>query len=143
MTVFESLKYWLLGIFENPENDIDGVYWIDLETLPENVKHQNAALYSSPNDTAIEQVGGTIRHIDFKTLYFRKDFKEYEERITNEAFFEKIRKRINEKNLDGVMPDDGREWISIKHTGPAYPSQKQENLDFAIYQVNLRLEYIE
>jgi len=143
MTVFESLKKWLEEIFEDPENGFDGVYWIDSEVLPSSVKQQNAALYSSPNDTVTELLGGQHKHVDYKTLYFMKDFKEHDIRISNEAFFEKLRNCIAEKNAEWIMPDDGREWTSIKHTGPAYPSQKQENLDFAIYQVNLRLEYVE
>jgi hypothetical protein len=143
MTVFESVKAWLEEILSNPENGFEGVYWIDAEVLPANVRLQNAALYSSPNDMVTERLGGDHRHVDFKTLYFKKDFKEHEIRVSNEVFFEKLRSRIMEKNMEGIMPGDGREWVSIKHTGPAYPSQKQENLDEAIYQVNLRLEYIE
>jgi len=62
--------------------------------------------------------------------------------LENEAFFEKFINKINERNLNGIMPKDGREWVSIEINTGIYPAQIQESDLYADYLVPLKLVFI-
>ena len=144
MTVYESLDRWITEILTDPKNDFPPMRTVtDLEAMPKKAEYQSAALHSSPNDTATTLLGGQVRHTVFKTFYVRRDFKERASRLENEAFFEKLKTCIYEKNLDGIMPQDGREWVSIGCNAGIYPAQRDDANDYADYLVPLRLIYIE
>lgn len=144
MTVYESLVKWLQGILKDPENNFPAVYtFIDLEMIPYWTEYENAGIFSSPNDLTAPLVAGKVKHTDFKSFYLRKSFKEHTNRLENEIFFEKFKACIYEKNLDCIMPEDGREWTSIGLNGGIYPTQRQENNEFADYLVPLKLVYVE
>jgi hypothetical protein len=143
MTVYESLANWLNDILNDPKNEFpeNMETVIDLETLPESSEHQNTALFSSPNDIQEQMLGGQVRKTVFKIWYIKKPFKERPDRLENERFFEKLRKAIYKKNLSGAMPKDGRKWRSVEYQGGIYPAQRQENEDYAVYPVNIKLIY--
>jgi hypothetical protein len=142
MTVFEDVNYWLneilMEVFPSRE------FAIDLEKMPTYPQFENAALMSNPNDTAVQLMSGRVKNISFKTFYIQRDFNTTTERIGNEAFFEALKKAIVKKNLAGELPEsDTRQWRSIECTGTFYPGSRAENEDTAVYQVALRLVYIE
>jgi len=149
VTVYESIALWLNGIFADPNNGFtDTLVLIDIDNLQESfsaqgVPAQVTGLYSSPNDIQKPMMAGQVKNIIFRAFYVRRDFKTLEIRKNNEVFFEKLKKAIREKNLKWSMPKDGRKWRSIIYTGGVFPSQRAENNDWAIYQVNLKAEYIE
>jgi len=143
MTVYESLANWLNEIFADPASGFSGEFAIDAEGVPNWQGVQNAALFSSPNDTAAQLLGGQIRHTAYKALYVRQGFKGQEARIQNEAFFESLRKQIAKRALAGDMPKDGRKWRGISVNGGYYPFLRAENGDAAIYQVPLKIVYEE
>jgi hypothetical protein len=149
MTVYKSLSDWLLEIFANPQNGFPSFYYvIDLEVLPDllnsrDIQYQYSSLYSSPNDIQTPLCAGQVKHKDFKTFYVKRAFSEHDDRMGNEEFFEKLKRAITLKNLRGIMPQDGRKWRGISYEGGVYPSQRPEDGRIAIYQINLRLEYIE
>jgi hypothetical protein len=149
MTVYQSLANWLFEIFADPQNGFPSVFYvIDLEVLPsllnsQDIQYQYSALHSSPDDIQTALISGQTKHTDFKTFYVKRQFSEFDDRLGNEEFFEKLKKCIIQKNLRAVYPQDGRNWRSITWQGGVYPSQRSEDGRTAIYQVNLRLEYIE
>jgi hypothetical protein len=73
----------------------------------------------------------------------KRQFSEFDDRLGNEEFFEKLKRCITQKNLRAVYPQDGRKWRDIAWQGGVYPAQRSEDGMTAIYQINLRLEYIE
>jgi len=142
MTVYEESVTWLdemlKAIFPSRE------FVIDLEEMPNYPQFENAALMSNPNDTAVQLMSGRVKNTSFKTFYIQRDFNTTTERIGNEAFFEALKKAIVKKNLAGELPEsDTRQWRSVECTGTAYPGTRAENGDTAVYQVNLKLVYIE
>jgi hypothetical protein len=149
MTVYKSLADWLFEIFADPQNGFPSVFYvIDLEVLPsllngQDIQYQYSAIYSSPNDMQKTLCAGQVKRTDFKTFYVKRQFTELDDRIGNEEFFEKLKKCIARKNLRAVYPQDGRKWRGIAWEGGVYPSQRSEDGMVAIYQINLRLEYIE
>jgi hypothetical protein len=143
-TVYESLVIYLNEILTDPKNNFPKVYTvIDLELIPNWTEFENAGIFSSPNDLTSELIAGKVKHTDFKSFYLRRPFREFTNRLGNEMFFEKFKACIYEKNLDGIMPKDGREWIKIELNGGIYPAQRQESGEFADYLLPLRLVYIE
>jgi hypothetical protein len=143
MTVFEEIAQWLGDILE--DNFPSREFIIDVEHLPSESRWENAAIMSNPNDTAVTLMSGRIKYTVFKTFYVRCDFNDTGERIGNEAFFETLRTKIVRKNLGGDLPSasSARQWRSIECAGTAYPSDRAENEDTAIYQIILKLVYIE
>jgi len=143
MTVYESLVNWLNAILTDPQNgfNFDAII-IDLEMIPNWQDSMNAGLFSSPNDIHTSLMAGQVRHTEFKSFYLRLPFKEHNERLSNEAFFEKFRKCIYEKNVEGFLPSDGRDWHEIS-CGGIYPAQRQEDNQYADYLIALKLIFIE
>jgi hypothetical protein len=143
MTVFEEIALWLDGILK--ANFPSRKFVIDLEHLPSESKWENAAIMSNPNDLAVTLMSGRVKHTDFKTFHVRRDFNDTKKRIGNEAFFETLKTAIAKKNLGGGLPasSETRQWRSVECAGTAYPSGRTENEDTAIYQITLRLVYIE
>jgi hypothetical protein len=143
MTVYEEIALWLEGILKTnfPSQD----FVIDVEHLPYESKLENAAIMSNPNDITVPLMSGRIKYTVYKTLYVRRDFNDTVERIGNEAFFETLRTEIVRKNLGGGLPppSPARQWRSIECAGTAYPSGREENEDTAVYQIVLKLVYIE
>jgi hypothetical protein len=143
MTVFEEMALWLGGILKDkfPSRE----FIIDLEHMPSESKWENAAIMSNPNDLAVTLMSGRVKHTDFKTFYVQQDFKDTKKRINNEVFFETLKTAVAKKNLDGGLPaaSETRQWRSVECAGTAYPSGRAENEDTAIYQITLRLVYIE
>jgi pyruvate carboxylase len=145
MTAYESMVHWLNGILGDPANEFPA----NMETVidaeaPTNLQEvQNADLPSSSNDTHEQLLGGQARHTVFKILHIKRPFSEFPDKLENELFLEKIKKAIYYKNLCGIVPDDGREWRFIGYSGGAYPSQMEENSEYAIYQISLKLVYEE
>jgi hypothetical protein len=142
MTLFREIESWLLYILiiVRPDTTWD----IELESMPNNTRFENAAIMSNPNDQAIQLISGRVKHIDYKTFYIRWDFIEKPDRISNEQFFEEFKKLVVKKNISGELPEsDTRQWRSIECIGTAYPAVREESSGTAVYQVSLRLVYIE
>ena len=140
ITVFESIsRFWLTPLLQtiNPIHVV-----IEIENIPDFNEHNNAGIFSSPNDQHFEMLGGQMRHVEFKSFYLRRAFRDFQQRVNNEAYTEALRQKIRERNLDSDFPNDGRQWISISINGGIYPASRQENLSTADYLVPLRLEYI-
>ena len=149
MTVYESVQSWLSEIinelkaeFNHPFTAID-VNHIPLPTEYQGVDFQAAGLFSSPNDSTSMLIGGQVKHVDYKSFFLRRPFKEAETRQENEKFFERLAKKISERNLDYSLPKDGRDWKSIEINAGVYPAQRDEASLWADYLVPLKLVYIE
>lgn len=143
MTVFEEIALWLGGILK--DNFPSQEFLIDLECMPSESRWENAAIMSNPNDLAATLMSGRVKRTEFKTFYVRRDFNDTKERIGNEAFFEVLKTAIAEKNLSGDLPPSSgtRQWRSAECAGTAYPSGRAENEDTAVYQITLKLVYLE
>jgi hypothetical protein len=143
MTVFEEIALWLGGILE--DNFPSREFLIDLECMPSESRWENAAIMSNPNDLAVTLMSGRVKRTEFKTFYVQRNFNDTKERIDNEAFFEVLKMAITTKNLNGDLPpaSETRQWRSIECTGTAYPSGREQNEDTAVYQITLRLVYLE
>ncbi len=90
-----------------------------------------------------ELMGGQTKYTAFKSFFIRRPFKEFSSRLENENFFEKLSKKIRDRNLDSQMPVDGRDWKSITINAGIYPAQRDESSTVADYLVPLKLIYIE
>ena len=140
ITVYESIaRFWLTPLLATiePTHTV-----IEIENIPDFAQFNNAGLFSSPNDIHTQMLGGQVKHIEFKSFYLRRGFRDNAARQNNEAFMEALRAKIYDMNMNYDLPVDGREWISIAINGGIYPSFRHENLSFADYLVPLRLEYI-
>ena len=143
-TVYESIVIWLNSILQNPINSFPSTALvIDLETIPNWTEFQNAGIFSSPNDIATELLAGNVKHTEFKSFYLRMSFGDFQNRLKNETFLEKLRQCIHERNQSGPMPIDGREWVSININAGIYPAQRAENNLWAEYLVPLKLVYVQ
>ena len=114
--------------------------------LPEEyqgLNFQAGGIFSSPNDMTTPLMGGQLKHIEFKSFYLRRPFKKKETRIENADFFERLARKIHERNLDCNMPKDGRDWKEISVNSGWYPAQRDTAETWADYLVNLKLVYIE
>ena len=151
MTVYESIEKWLVAILADPENGFpeDAVTIVELEMVPNfrkthpDLSVQDTALFSSPNDQSAEMLGGQCRRIEFKTWLLWRRFGESEDRIANEAFLEKVRRAIRRTALHGIFPQDGRRWRRIQVNGGMFPSAKSADNTSAVYQIPLKIEYVE
>jgi len=151
MTVYQSLAKWLSGIFTE-ENGFDPgseIKVIDLELVPRlkedfpGVQLQESALFSNPNDQHVQMIDGQYRHTEFKTWYFVRRFANFNDRLSNEEFLEKVRRAIQRSTLRGIMPQDGRRWRKIQVNGGMFPTTKSADNTEAVYQIPLKIEYIE
>jgi len=143
MTVYETVQQWLTEIINEFLKEFSAPFAvINLEQIPERIEYQNAELFSDTNDIHTRRIAGDTKHTEFKSFYLRRPFSEFGSRLENEAFFEKIKNRINERNLNGIMPRDGREWVSIEINTGIYPVQIQETDLYADYLVPLKLVFI-
>jgi len=148
MTVYESIESWLNSILLELRNEFPHPYtMIDVNNIPLPTDHpgidfQAAGLFSSPNDLTTELMGGQVKHTDFKSFYLRRPFGEFDSRLENESFFEKLGQKIHEKNLDGNFPKDGRDWRSIEINAGIYPAQRDEANRYADYLIPLKLVYV-
>ena len=149
MTVYESLVSWLNSILLEIRNEMPHPFTaIDLEKIPlptdyPGVDFQAAGLFSSPNDMSTTLIGGQVKHTEFKSFYLRRPFKEFPSRLENENFFERLAKKIHERNLDSNFPADGRAWQSIAINAGVYPAQRDEANRYADYLIPLKLIYVE
>jgi len=148
MTIYEVLANWLNEILTDPANGFPAKHTvIDLETIPSyggELDAMDTALFSNPNDSQTTLLSGRILHEDYKTWYIKRDFLGFSDRLTNEAFFEKLKNCIYMKNLRGQRPQDTeRKWRGIFYQGGVMVTQRAENNKYAIYQVNLKIEYID
>jgi len=151
MTVYESIVAWLVDIFADPKNGLppDIIVIVDVELVPNfretwpGFNIQDSGLFSNPNDQHFQMNGGQWRHVEFKTWQLWRDFGENTDRIANEAFMEKVRQAIQRAVQNGVMPQDDRRWRSIKINGGIFPSHKSADNRYAVYQIPLKIEYVE
>jgi hypothetical protein len=149
MSVYETIRDWLNEILLELQNEFPHPYTIlDVNNIPlptdySGTDFQAAGLFSSPNDISSELMGGQTKRTDFKSFFIRRPFKEFSSRLENESFFEKLSKKIHERNLDNNFPADGRWWSSIKINAGIYPAQRDAANQFADYLIPLRLVYIE
>ena len=140
ITVYESIaRNWLTPLLATIE---EGHIVIEVENIPDFAQFINAGLFSSPNDQHFDTMVGRQRHIEFKSFYIRRPFRDFPQRLSNEAYMEAVRDLIFQTDLNSDLPKDGREWISIRINGGIYPAQRQENMQWADYLIPLRLEYI-
>jgi len=138
MTVFQSVHGWLTDLLS-----FQTVWtFIDLEKIPNDPRFDNAGIFSSPNDIHTQLMGGQVRHTEFKSFYLRRPFSQFNERLSNETFIEKLRGLVYERNLDGIMPKDGRDWVSIEVNGGIYPAQQDQAGQWADYLIPLKLVYV-
>ena len=148
ITVYESIaRNWLPPLLAT----IDPVHIvIDVEIVPDWQQFGNAGLFNSPNDITTPMMGGQEKRTEFKSFYIRRNFVEsalpndFQDRLENENYMEKLKKVIHDANLDSAFPNDGREWVSIEVNAGIYPSQKGVGTlgREAFYLCPLRLEYI-
>jgi hypothetical protein len=150
MTVYESIvNEFLNPILLELEKEIPhGYSIIEPEKIPlpeeyQGVNFQAGGIFSSPNDMTTPLMGGQLKHTDFKSFYLRRPFKEKETRIGNADFFERLARKIHERNLDWNMPKDGRDWKSIEINAGVYPANRDETSQWADYLIPLRLVYVE
>jgi len=152
MTVYQSLAKWLDGLFADPENGFPSNLAVitDVELVPnpgnENnpgYEIQNSGLFSNPNDQHVQMLGGQYRHVEFKTWYLVRRFASRGERVSTEDFLGKIRLAIRRATRLGTMPGDGRRWRKIEVNGGIFPSRKSDDNTSAVYQIPLRIEYVE
>jgi len=147
MTVYESIEKWLKSILLELRGEFPHPFtMIDANKIPLPADHaginfQAAGLFSSPNDSTDALNGGQVRHTDFKSFYVRRPFNEFKSRLENEKFFERLAEKIHDRNLDYIMPDDGRDWKSISINAGVYPAQIDTAGSWADYLIPLRLEY--
>jgi len=151
MTVYESIVAWLVDIFADRDNGFpdDIIVIVDVELVPNfretfpTFNIQDTGLFSNPNDQHTQMVGGQWRHTEFKTWLLWRKFGESTDRIANEAFLEKLRRAIQRTTLHGIFPQDGRQWRKIQVNGGMFPSTKSADNTSAVYQIPLKIEYIE
>jgi hypothetical protein len=146
-SIYKSIEEWIRSILVELMSEFPHPYSIlDLEHIPLPAEHngyefQAGGIFSSPNDITVELIGGQVKHEDFKTFYLRRPFVNPELRQENEAFLERLKEKIHERNLDYNMPKDGRDWKSIEINAGIYPALKAENNEYADYLIPLRLVY--
>jgi len=153
MTVYESVVTWLGSILLELQNEFPHPFSIiepDRIPLPNDYPRsegfpdfQAGGLFSSPNDMTTTLMGGQVKHTDFKSFYLRRPFKLVDSRKENENFFEKLAKSIHDRNLDGNLPQDGRQWKSIEINAGIYPAQRDAAETYADYLCPLKLVYVE
>ena len=151
MTVYQSIVAWLVSVFAEPDNGFpeDIIVIVDVELVPNyreqfpDLNVQDSALFSNPNDQHVLMTGGQYRHTEFKTWLLWRRFGENVDRLANEVFLEKVRRAIQGTVLRGVMPKDGRRWRKIQVNGGIFPSNKSADNTSAVYQIPLKIEYIE
>ena len=153
MSVYESVTQWLNSILLELKDEFPHPFTIlepDRIPLPEDYPRSEGfpdftagGIFSSPNDMTTTLIGGQVKHTKFKSIYIRKRFKLVDSRIDNEKFFEKLARKIHERNLDYNLPKDGRDWKEISVNSGIYPSARDEANVWADYLVNLKLVYIE
>jgi hypothetical protein len=147
-TVYESIANWLNSILLELRSEFPHPYTVlDVEKIPlptdyPGIEFQAGGIFSSPNDMTAELMGGQVEHTDFKSFYLRRPFNEFSSRLENEAFFERLKQKIHERNLDWNMPVDGRDWKSISINAGVYPAQRDEAGSVADYLIPLKLIYI-
>jgi len=150
-TVYRSMVAWLVAVIADPDNDFpqDLITIIDVELVPNYRERwpalpiQDTGLFSNPNDQHVQMLGGQWRHTEFKTWLLWRRFGDNTDRISNEAFLEKLRRAIQRANLNGDMPNDGRRWRRIQVNGGMFPSTKSADNTNAVYQIPLKIEYVE
>jgi len=148
-SVYQSIAEWLNSILLELLEEFPHPYTvIDVENIPlpseyPGLDFQAAGLFSSPNDMTTVLMGGQVRHTAFKSFYLRRPFNKFETRAENEAFFEKLARKIHDRNLDWNMPKDNRDWKSISVNAGIYPAQRDEANLWSDYLIPLRLEYTE
>ena len=151
MTVYRSLANWLNGILADPDNGFpeELKVAIDVELVPNlqsdfpELKLQESALISHPNDQHVLMTAGQYKHTEHKTWYLVRRFGDHDNRAANEDFLERIRRCIQRETLMGNMPKCGRAWRKILVNGGMFPSAKSTDNTSAVYQIPLRIEYIE
>jgi len=151
MTVYQSLATWLNDIFTDPDNGFPPTLMviIDVELVPSlqqdfpGLHLQETGLFSNPNDQHAQMLGGQYRHTEFKTWYLVRRFGDWDDRVSAEAFLEKVRRAIQRTTLHGIFPRDGRRWRRIQVNGGMFPSTKSADNTSAVYQIPLKIEYVE
>ena len=153
MTVYQSLATWLNDIFTDPDNGFPPTLMviIDVELVPSlrqdfpGLHLQETGLFSNPNDQHAQMLGGQYRHTEFKTWYLVRQFGGWDDRMSNEAFLEKLRWAIQRTVQNGIMPPktEGRQWGKITVNGGMFPSTKSADSTSAVYQIPLKIEYTE
>lgn len=143
-SVYQSLVIWLNNIITDEKNGFPPKsLFIDLETIGNVANAENAGIFSSPNDLQSPLMAGSVKHTEFKSFYLRMPFNNFQNRLSNEAYLEKLRKCIYMKNLDGIRIKDGRKWLSISVNAGIYPTTRADNMSTAEYLCPLKLVYIE
>ena len=145
MTVYQSIISWLTEILNELKPASFTV--IDLERIPNQDEwakegYAISGIFSNPNDLHTPMMAGQSKHTEFKSFYLRLPFNELNERKENEDYIEILRKKIQNRNLDGIRINDGRRWLSIEINGGIYPAQKEIGMQYADYLVPLKLVYI-
>ena len=149
MTVYESIVGWLSDIINELKAEFNHPFCvIDPEKIPlptdyPGLDFQAGGIFSSPNDISSVLMGGQTKRTDFKSFYLRKKFKLADSRKENEKFFEKLARKIHERNLDYNLPKDGRDWKEISINAGIYVAQRDTAGEFADYLCPLKLVYVE
>jgi len=152
-SVYEIITQWLNSILLELKDEFPHPFTIlepDRIPLPEDYPRSEGfpdftagGIFSSPNDMTTTLMGGQVKHTKFKSIYIRKRFKLVDSRKDNEKFFEKLARKIRDRNLDSDFPRDGRDWKEISVNAGIYPSQRDSAEEFADYLCPLKLVYIE
>lgn len=152
MTVYESLARWLNGLLAEGGDDgiPEGTEAVtDAGAIPSlaadfpGIGAVEAGLYGNPGDRSVDLLGGHVRRTEHRTWYVARRFGEFEDRRSNERFVEAVRNRIRRAALRGDMPGDGRRWRRIEVSGGMFPSSRSADGRRAVYQIPLRIEYVE
>jgi len=149
MTVYQSIVNWLNQILFEINTEIPNPFEIiDEENIPSPSDYPGLTflasdIFSNPNDLTTTLIGGQVKHTEVKPFYLRRPFNEFYPRSQNESFFEKLEYKIFEKNFNGDMPSDGKDWKSIELNAGIYPAQRNEESQWADYLILLKLIYVE
>ena len=150
MTVYQSVAEWLMNIVLPKVEKNANHTVVDIEVVPDWATWNNAGIFNSPNEISTPMMGGQEKRTEFKSFYIRRPFTEsslaqdFQDRLGNENYMEKLRDVIYEMNLDCDFPQDNRQWESVSINGGIYPAQKAVGTlgREAFYLVPLRLVYI-
>ena len=134
MTVSKALIQWLYGY---------GNIRID-ERIETDVLAQQAisyALYKEPNAIVDAYIDGSQMRTEYYTFLARRNTQIESERQDNNAFLEELENWIDEKNLNGELPqlDGNRYCEDVSVSSGLYLYTNEDNQ--AVYALTIQIKY--
>lgn len=150
MTVYQEVAIYLSSLLKDNGFDNADFTVFDLEQIGEfNTNNPNlpltpTGLFSAPNDLSSMMLGGQRKMTIFRTWYVRFHFTKFEDRLKNEEYVEKFEKTLWRETLNANLPkSEGRRYSRFEQQGTAYPYQRAENNEWALYAFTFRIVYEE